>query len=190
MARTTDRSFGKVHASSGLRTVKCEKLSSNPTDGKPVAETSMSQFRFMLDWCLLVFYPRRGMSNFLPMRQQHNTGSYSTLMSGQQCSQWTVMNNPKCHILRGEVSVGKFGRTTGFTYGTINSIPTIINPEIEGGQYKSSSETYGFTVNDCGHSMSFVAHSGAAVGKGDSGSIVLHVPSGDWLGLLFGETKN
>jgi hypothetical protein len=37
--------------------------------------------------------------------------------------------------------------------------------------------------------MSFVAHSGAAVGKGDSGSIVLHAPSGDWLGLIFGETR-
>ncbi|KAF2128006.1 hypothetical protein P153DRAFT_46479 [Dothidotthia symphoricarpi CBS 119687] len=189
MARTTDRSLGTVHASSGLRTVKCEKLSSNPADGKPVAETGKSQFRFMLDWCLLAFHPGRGMSNFLPMRQQYNIGGYSTLMSGQQCSQWTVMNNPKCHILRDEVSVGKFGRTTGFTYGIINSIPTVINPEIEGGQYKFSSETSSFTVKDCGHSMSFVAHKGTAVGKGDSGSIVLHAPSGDWLGLLFGETK-
>ncbi|KAF9736513.1 hypothetical protein PMIN02_012276 [Paraphaeosphaeria minitans] len=37
--------------------------------------------------------------------------------------------------------------------------------------------------------MSFVGHSSAPVVKsGDSGSIVLHTPSGDWLGLLFGST--
>ncbi|KAH6644204.1 hypothetical protein C7974DRAFT_16474 [Boeremia exigua] len=188
-ARTTNRSFGTVYASSGLRTVKCEKLSSNPTNGKAVPDTGKSKFRFMLDWSLLELHPKRGMVNVLPMRVQNNNARYSTLMSGQECAQWTVMNNPKCHILRDEVTVGKFGRTTGFTYGVINSIPTIINPNSEGGQYKNISDTYGFTVEDCGHSMSFVAHGGAAVGLGDSGSIVLHAPSGEWLGLLFGETR-
>lgn len=33
------------------------------------------------------------------------------------------------------------------------------------------------------------AHSGAAVDKGDPGSIALHAPSGVWLDLLVGETR-
>ncbi|KAJ4372477.1 hypothetical protein N0V83_004251 [Neocucurbitaria cava] len=193
MARTTDRSFGRVHASSGLRTVKAEKLSSNPTNGKSVAETGKAQFRFLLDWCLLAFDARRSMTNELPMRRQHNTSPHSTLNSGRDCKQWTVMNNPKCHILRDDVHVGKFGRTTGFTYGRINAIPVVINPEVKGGEYKSVSKTYGLTVENCGHCMEVLPHSGSGstnvVGSGDSGSIVLHAPSGDWLGLLFGETR-
>ncbi|KAJ4989089.1 hypothetical protein SVAN01_05351 [Stagonosporopsis vannaccii] len=189
VARKTDRSFGTAYASSGLRTVKCEKLTSNPKDGKAVVETGKSQFRFLLDWALLSFHPKRGMSEFLPMLQQSKIANHSTLRSGRQCSKWTVMSNPKCHILRDGVSVGKCGRTTGFTYGLINSIPTLINPDIEEGQHEFISATYGLTVKDCGHSLSFVAHSGAAVGRGDSGSIILHAPTGDWLGLLFGKTR-
>lgn len=185
----TDRTFGTVHASSGLRTVKCENLSSNPIDGTTISETGRSQFHFMLDWCLLAFHPGRGMYNHLALWPQIGKSSYSTLRSGQQCSQWTVMNNPKCNILRDEVIVGKYGRTSKFTYGTIQPIPIIINPEIEGGQYGSFSETYGLTVKDCGYSMSFIAPRSVVVENGDSGSIVLHAPSGDWLGLLFGETK-
>lgn len=188
MARNTERSFGTVYASSGLRTINCEKLSSESRDGQIATETGKSQFRFLLDWSLLSFHPKRGMSDFLPMQQQRMTHDYSTIVSGKQCSYWTAMNNPKCHILRDKVSVGKCGRTTGFTYGLISPIPTLINPDI-GGPYNFISAAKYLTVKDCIHSMSFVAHSGAAVEKGDSGSIVLHAPSGDWLGLLFGETS-
>ncbi|CAO2654502.1 Nn.00g112350.m01.CDS01 [Neocucurbitaria sp. VM-36] len=190
MARTTDRTLGRVHASSGLRIVKCEKFLSNPTDGEPVAETGKSQFRFMLDWCLLAFHPGRSMSNFLPIkRQQIQLRGDINLMLGQQCSQWTVMNNPNCYILRDEISVGKSGRTTGLTYGKINPVPTVINPEIDGGQYRFFSKTYGFMVKDCGYSMSIITYSSIAVDRGDSGSIVLYAPSGNWLGLLFGVTS-
>lgn len=191
LAQTTNRSFGTVHASSGLRTVMSEKLSSNPNNGDLAALTGKSQFRYMLDWCLLDMVPSRSMTNTLPMRSQvsSSVGSHKKLMSGQHCPRWTVMNKPKCHILRDEVSVGKFGRTTAFTYGYLNAIPTIINPKVEDGQYKFIAETHGFTVKDSGYSMSVVAHSGTAVARGDSGSIVLHAPTGDWLGLLFGETK-
>ncbi|KAH8702832.1 hypothetical protein GQ44DRAFT_783603 [Phaeosphaeriaceae sp. PMI808] len=192
MARTKDRSFGKVHASSGLRTVKCERFSSSPTDGKLVAKTGKSQYNFILDWCLLTLHTKRGISNLIPALDQYQNVDHSIISSNKKCSQWTVMNNPKCSILREEVSVGKVGRTTRFTYGMIHPIPTIINPEVEQGAYRSISGTYGLKVEDCGHCMSFVSHRpiDVAVSDGDFGSIVLHAPSGDWLGLLFGETSS
>ena len=188
MARETERSFGTVYASSGLRTINCEKPSSNSEDGQIAGETGKSHFRFLLDWSLLSFHPKRGMSDFLPPEQQRITHDYSTIVSVKQCSRWTVMNNPKCHILRDEVSGGKCGRTTGLTYWTCEPDSDPIDPGI-GGQFKFTSATKYLTVEDFFHSMSFVAHSGVAVEKGDSSSIVLHAPSGDWLGLLFGETS-
>lgn len=190
-ARTTNRNFGTLLASSGLRTVKSEKLASDPSTGKLAPPTGKTQFRFMLDWALLDMLPSRSVINALPMRphDSSNTGTYPKLMSGQQCTRWTTMNNPKAHILRDEVNVGKFGRTTAWTFGFLNAIPTIINPESEGGQFKFMAETYGLTVKDSGYCLSMIGHNGAAVGVGDSGSIVMHSPSGDWLGLLFGETR-
>ncbi|KAF9694672.1 hypothetical protein EKO04_007343 [Ascochyta lentis] len=191
MARQTDRSFGTLYASSGLRTVRAEKLSSNPFTGKLAEPTDKTKFRFMLDWSLLEMLPSRSMVNTLPMRanDSFNTGKYDKLLSGQECKQWTTMNNPKAHILRDEVSVGKFGRTTAFAYGYINAIPTVINPASGGSQFQFIAKAYGFTVEESGFSLSMIAHHGAAVSLGDSGSVVLHAPSGDWLGLLFGETR-
>ncbi|KAF2439730.1 hypothetical protein P171DRAFT_395639 [Karstenula rhodostoma CBS 690.94] len=191
-AGTFDRTFAAVCASSGLRSVRSERFSSDPKTGQVAAETGKPLLRFLLDWSLLTFHPQRGMTNELPLRQQNNPpgAQNKTLLSGKVCSQWTVLNNPKCHILRDEVNVGKFGRTTGFTYGQINAIPTIIDPVVGGKQYKSTAEAYVFTVEDCGHAMSFVGHTSAPVVKsGDSGSAVLHAPSGDWIGLLFGSTS-
>lgn len=143
-------------------------------------------FCFLLDWCVMEFHPERSISNFPPMRQYNSTGYHSTLLSGQGCSSWTVMNNPKCNILRDDVHLGKLGRITGCTYGLVSAIPTLINPVIEGRKYEHFTDSYKLTVENCGYSMSFVGHKGAAVDKGDSGSIVLHIPSGDWLSLVFG----
>jgi len=99
------------------------------------------------------------------------------------------MNGPRCNIVReDDVGVGKYGRTTAFTYGEINAIPVIIDPKSDGGVYTAFSESYGLTVKDCGCSMSFVAYEGSAVERGDCGSILMHTPSGDWLGLIFGES--
>jgi hypothetical protein len=187
-ARTTDLAFGTVAASSGLRTVKSEIFSSDPATGERAAETGKSKFRFILDWSLLDFHSEREMINRLPVFP-FKTPMESYLTPVLLCSKWTTMNNPKCHVMRDEVKVGKMGRTTGLTYGIVNAIPTIINPNIDKGEYEPMSDTYSLTVKDCSSCMSFYSPAGKVVEKGDSGSIVLHVPSGHWLGLLFGETS-
>jgi hypothetical protein len=187
-ARITDLAFGTVAASSGLRTVKSEMFSSDPATGERIAETGKSKFRFILDWSLLDFHSERGMTNRLPLFP-FKSPIESYLGPALSCSKWTTLNNSKCHVMRDEVKVGKIGRSTGLTYGIVNAIPTIINPNIDEGEDKFMSDTYSLTVKDCGFCMSFYSPKGAAVEKGDSGSIVLHVPSGHWLGLLFGETS-
>jgi hypothetical protein len=186
MVGAAESSFGAVHASSGLRTVRCEKFSSDPTTGKRVAETGKPRYRFLLDWSLLAPPSTRSMANSLDESLYEPT-QISHIPQSPFFSNWTTMNNPKCNIMRDEVEVIKIGRTTGLTHGTVNAIPTIITPDMDGGQHKFMSDTYGLTVEECGHSMSFTSPEGAAVGTGDSGSIVLHTPSGHWLGLLFGE---
>lgn len=191
-AETMDRVFGAVSASSGLRSIRSEKLATDPKTGKATVSTGKPLLRFLLDWSLLAISPHRGMDNNLPKVEQNNTvgEAKQKLLSGKACSYWTALNDPKCHILRDEVRVGKFGRTTGFTYGQINPVPTLIDPVSQGGQFKPFSDQYSFTLDDCGAAMCFVdAKSRAVVDSGDSGSVVLHAPSGDWLGLIFGMTN-
>ncbi|KZM23930.1 hypothetical protein ST47_g4875 [Ascochyta rabiei] len=131
-------------------------LSSDPSTGNLADPTGKTRFRFMLDWSLLDIHPSRSMVSALPMRahDSSNTGN-----------------------------VGKFGRTTALTYGYINAIPTIINPESGGGggggQFESDAKPHGSTVE----------HHGAAVGLGHSGSAIMHAPSENWLGLLFSVTR-
>ncbi|KAK7192293.1 hypothetical protein PSPO01_01865 [Paraphaeosphaeria sporulosa] len=191
-AQTMERTFATLSASSGRRSVRAERLPSDPKTGNIASPTGKLPLRFLLDWSLSVFHSERGMANALPLRQQdiQSKDKERTLLSGKACTRWTVLNNPKCHNLREEVNVGKHGRTTGFTYGQVNPIPTIIDPIIGDKRFAPIANGYGFTVDDCGHAFSFVGHTpGPVVESGDAGSLVLHAPSGDWLGLLFGSTN-
>lgn len=191
-AESMDRIFATVTSSSGIRSIRTERMSSNPATGTTAAATEKSPKNFLLDWSLSAFHPQRVMTNTLPLiHQQINpvVPQDRRLWTGQICNQWTVLNNPKCHVLKDDVHVAKFGRTTGVTYGMVNPVPVIIDPGIEDKQYRSIADTYHLTVNDCGHAMGFVGYKNAqVVDSGDSGSVVQHVPSGDWLGLLFGST--
>ncbi|OAG03220.1 uncharacterized protein CC84DRAFT_963526 [Paraphaeosphaeria sporulosa] len=191
-AQMTERTFATLSASSGRRSVYAERLPSDPKTGNVASATGKPHLRFLLDWSLSVIQSERGMTNTLPLRQQDipSKDKDKTLLSGKSCTRWTVLNNPKCHILRNEINVGKHGRTTGFTYGQVNPIPTIIDPIIANMKFASMANAYRLTVDDCGHAFSFVGHThGPVVKSGDSGSLVLHAPSGDWLGLLFGSTN-
>lgn len=189
-AKNFDRKFGILYASSGLRTTSCEKFSTDPNTGQSVTPTNKAINRFLLDWSLVQILPGRDMQNMLPVSDSLSSNEGVELWEHEICQTWSTLNNPFANINRDELVVGKFGRTTRCTYGLINRAPVIINPEVNNGEFRFMSEAYGMTVKDSAACFQMTAAKALVLESGDSGSIVIHVESSNWLGLVFGETAS
>ena len=177
-----DRRIGYVYAGSGRRTVDANKYASDPdTDrSKDKMKALQPKFVFPLDWALIRMEDtkKRDVTNSLP-------DVYSTktkLVPKQQCRQWSTFN-----VNKEEVHVAKYGRTSGWTAGTINACMIVINPDEDeeilgayGMNAKNAAACFGVISND--ERNDFCEF-------GDNGSIVLHEESGTQLGLLFGVTS-
>lgn len=200
---TKNRDFVAVYASSGHRSVRAEKTSTDGRTGRKLPPTpGKAIYRFALDWSLSELAPTRGMLNRvpehppIPVRERPRS-----LSSEQRCEEWTVLGgkkkeeNQNVNPWADDVNVGKFGRTTGFTYGQLDSLPVLIDPETENprhGKFTKMAQKYNFTVADYGCVYAVISHKpgGVFVEGGDSGSVLVHAPSGTWLGLIFGEAKS
>jgi hypothetical protein len=180
-----ERGVGHVYAGSGRRTTEANKRASDPDTGRAKEKKKALQpvFVFPLDWALIRIDDTsvRDVTNRLPdVRVPRN--SKTKLTSLKLCLHWSNFN-----VNKEVVPVAKFGRTSGWTFGTINSCMMVINPEIDA----EISAVYGFTkknpatcfgVTNAQHRFPFVE-------PGDSGSILVHDPSGTQLGLIFGVTE-
>ncbi|KAL1798963.1 hypothetical protein ACET3X_003000 [Alternaria dauci] len=137
-------------------------------------------YPFPLDWALIRL-DKHNLINFLP-KVELPRGYVTNLVPEKRCHRWTTFNsNSEC------VNVAKFGRTSGWTLGTINACSIAINP-------KSDPQVAGV----CGFSEETArACFGVAtrykkepfMEPGDSRSILVHDGSGTQLGLLFGQTS-
>ncbi|KAH6882796.1 hypothetical protein BKA58DRAFT_351961 [Alternaria rosae] len=181
MIEKFDRRIGNVYAGSGRRTVKANKYASDPNTGrsKDKMKALQATFLFPLDWALVRMgnTTKRDVINSLP-----NVRSTKTkLLAKQQCRQWSTFN-----VNKETVHVAKYGRTSGWTVGTINSCLLIINPDKD----EEISDVYGFDAKNAGSCFGVTSKDGqsAFIELGDSGSILLHDESGTQLGLLFGVT--
>jgi hypothetical protein len=115
-------------------------------------------------------------------------GTTTSLVEGLLCNTWTYLDCGKTHIKREEIEVVKHGRTTGYTFGTINSALTRINPQ-EDSSCEKIGKAYQLDNSKVGVCYSIVKRGKSAfVDSGDSGSVVVHDGTGIWLGLLFART--
>jgi hypothetical protein len=138
----------------------------------------------LLDWALIhIVQPKtRDQENRLPQVPPPRLPG-TQLQPYIACDKWSTFN-----VERGEVvRVAKYGRTSGWTFGEINSACALINPELD----KDISDEYGFTMKAPRRAFSVVSRDVKRefVYKGDSGSVLVHDGSGTWLGLLFGNTE-
>ncbi|KAI4934340.1 hypothetical protein J4E85_002196 [Alternaria conjuncta] len=177
-----DRRIGYVYAGSGRRTIEANKYTSDPDTGpgKDKMKALQPTYVFPLDWALIRMddAKKRDVTNSLP-------DVYSTktkLVPKQRCRQWSTFN-----VNKEEVHVAKYGRTSGWTAGTINACMIIINPDAD----DEISGTYGMDAESVGTCFGVVSRDerGDFAEFGDNGSIVLHEESGTQLGLLFGVTS-
>jgi hypothetical protein len=180
-----ERGIGHVYAGSGQRTTEANKHASDFDTGRSKEKKKALEpvFVFPLDWALIRMDDTRvrNVTNRLPdinVPMNSNT----KLTSLKLCSHWSNFN-----VNKEVVSVAKFGRTSGWTFGTINSCMLVINPETDA----EISAVYGFTkknpatcfgVTNAQRRFPFIE-------RGDSGSILVHDPSGTQLGLLFGVSE-
>jgi len=176
-----DRRIGYVYAGSGRRTIKANKYASDPDTGQSKDKMKALQpiFVFPLDWALIRMNDtkKRDVTNSLP-------DVYSTktkLVPTQRCRQWSTFN-----VNKEEVHVAKYGRTSGWTAGTINACMIIINPDAD----EEISGAYGMDARNVAACFGVVSRDERKdfAEFGDNGSIVLHEGSGTQLGLLFGVT--
>jgi hypothetical protein len=161
-----DSRFGKVFAGSG-------KGIGTKTDPNGF------EVKFPLDWALIDLSPTKRtirtvvlsdpLGN-LPARKRSKlkTG----LEVGQAVNKWTKFEG--CFF--DDVDVAKYGRATQWTLGRVNPQPIHVNKVHDIGQ---SGRSWGISHHLRDENM---------VDGGDSGSVVLHDPSGVWLGLIWGET--
>ncbi|KAI4636446.1 hypothetical protein J4E83_001401 [Alternaria metachromatica] len=177
-----DRSIGYVYAGSGRRTVEANKYASDPDTGrsKDKKEATQPTLVFPLDWALIRMddTTKRDVRNRLP-------DVYSTktkLVPTQQCRQWSTFN-----VHKEEVHVAKYGRTSGWTAGTVNTCMIIINPDAD----DDISGAYGIDAKNVAACFGVVSNDerNDFCEFGDHGSIVLHEGSGTQLGLLVGVTS-
>jgi len=177
-----DRRIGDVYAGSGRRTIEANKYTSDPEidRSKDKMKASQPTFVFPLDWALIRMddTKKRDVTNSLP-------DVYSTktkLVPKQRCRQWSTFN-----VNKEEVHVAKYGRTSGWTAGTINSCMIIINPDAD----DEISGAYGIDAKNLGACFGVVSNDERRdfCEFGDNGSIVLHEGSGAQLGLLLGVTS-
>ncbi|KAI4689976.1 uncharacterized protein J4E84_004157 [Alternaria hordeiaustralica] len=177
-----DRRIGYVYAGSDRRTVKANKYASDPDTGRSKEKMKATEptLVFPLDWALIRMddTTKRDVTNRLPDVYSNKT----ILVPTQQCRQWSTFNANK-----EEVHVAKYGRTSGWTAGTINACMIIINPDADdeisgdnGIDAKNVAACFGVVSSD--ERRDFCEF-------GDNGSVVLHEGSGTQLGLLFGVTS-
>lgn len=186
----SSREFGTLFASSGPRLVTRQEFLPRPGASQQKSKASAASVNFLLDWALLDIVPSRSVKNELPNTGMRPNGTKTHLVEGQLCRTWTPLDSRKTHIKRDEVEVGKHGRTTGFTFGTINCSLTRINPDIDSG-WDGFGKVYGLNSSTIGLCYSIIKRGKSSfVNAGDSGSVVVHDESGTWLGLLFGENAS
>lgn len=178
-----ERRIGHVYAGSGFRHAKKPRYATNPATGGVTKDKSKAMLDFSLDWALVAISnpTKRTVENILPpVAPEPGTEIFASLV----CDRWSTFN-----VNSQVVSVAKVGRTTGWTHGLIASELIRIDPEVSGGMFEDLAEEYGFLVSKPG--FCFQVTSGSTktfVETGDSGSVLLHDPSGTWLGLCFGRT--
>ncbi|KAI4646863.1 hypothetical protein J4E93_005087 [Alternaria ventricosa] len=180
--KSFDRRIGYVYAGSGRRTIDANKYTSDPdTDrSKDKMKALQPTFVFPLDWALIRMddTKKRDVTNRLP-------DVYSTktkLVPEQKCRQWSTFN-----VNKEEVHVAKYGRTSGWTAGTINACMIIINPDAD----EEILGAYGIGAKNVAACFGVVSEDEREdfAGFGDNGSVVLHEGSGTQLGLLVGVTS-
>jgi hypothetical protein len=187
-AKQSSRDFGTLFAPSGLRISERPEFLQEPGSAQPKGKGASANVNFLLNWALLGVTLSRLVVNRLPKTGMKTNGATTHLVEGQLCNTWTPLDFGKTHMKRDEVEVAKHGRTTGYTFGTINCALTKINLECDS-SWKDIGEVY-----HLGNSKVGVCYSIAKRGKnefvdsGDSGSVVVHDGTGTWLGLLFGES--
>ncbi|KAI4669344.1 uncharacterized protein J4E79_001387 [Alternaria viburni] len=177
-----DRRIGYVYAGSGRRTIKANQYASDPNTGpgKDKMKALQLTFVFPLDWALIRMddTKKRDITNSLP-------DVYSTktkLVPKQRCRKWSTFN-----VNKEEVHVAKYGRTSGWTAGTINACMVIINPDAD----EEISGAYGIDAKSVGACFGVISNDerNDFCEFGDNGSVVLHEGSGTQLGLLIGVTS-
>jgi hypothetical protein len=174
-ASNTSRQFGYLCASSGYRTIDQHEFDKGP-----------SRF-FIMDWALLLIYGNRKVLNGLPGKGMGSGLVCIGMVAGQKCNTWTPLNQGNVNMDKHEVNVAKHGRTTGWTFGTINACLTKIDLKADQ-QWDGMAKEHGISethLTDC-YRIVDRSHKRDFLEAGDSGSIVLHQNSGTWLGLLFG----
>lgn len=179
-----NRRIGHVHAGSGFRHVKTPRYATDPASGGKSKDTSKAQFNFTLDWALVtVTNPtNRQVANILPdVEPPHKP--ITAMTASFVCRKWSVFD-----VNKDSVPVTKVGRTSGWTFGNIGSELCRINPEVHNKEFAEMAEHYGFTTDNPGFCFHVVNEYESFLEPGDSGSILLHNPSGAWLGLCFGRT--
>jgi hypothetical protein len=187
-AKQFSRDFGTLFASSGPRISERLGFLQEPGSAQPKGKGASANVKFLLNWALLEITPSRSVANRLPKTGMKTNGATKHLVEGQLCNTWTPLDSGKTHMKRDKVEVAKHGRTTGYTFGTINCALTKINPDVDLVWEKLGK------VYHLGNSKVGVCYSIAKRGKndfvdsGDSGSVVVHDGTGTWLGLLFGES--
>lgn len=124
-----DRRIGYVYADSSLRTVEANKYTSDPNAGqsKDKMKALHATFVFPLDWALVRMNDttKRRVTNRMP-RVTVPRPATTKLVAGKLCSRCSTFN-----VNKGEVHIAKYGRTSGWTLGTINACMTIINPDAD-----------------------------------------------------------
>lgn len=177
-----------LHAGSGTRAALHDEYGTLPVASLTKDKMPNKQYLFPLDWALITIDDSRKMVNELPETSIKPQGAKTKMVQRQLCDSWMSLNQGKLNIRRYEVEVAKHGRTTEWTFGIVSSCLTKINPK-EDKAWETMAEVYGFTDKNVGNCYSVISRGkGKFVIKGDSGSIIVHDPSGVWLGLLFGES--
>jgi hypothetical protein len=187
-AKQSSRDFGNLFASSGPRISERPEFLQEPGSAQPKGKGASANVNFLLNWALLETTPSRSVANKLPKTGMKTHGATTRLVEGQLCNTWTPLNSGKTHMKRDEVEVAKHGRTTGYTFGTINCALTKINPECDS-IWEKLGKLYHLSNSKVGVCYSIAKRGkNEFVGSGDSGSVVVHDGTGTWLGLLFGES--
>ena len=155
-----DRKIGHVYAGSGFR-----------------VET--------LDWCLVDIHIKVECSATINLLDINTSAKARTTMTDQIfCNRWSIFN-----VSRNTVRIAKMGRKSGWTFGTIGSELIRIDSKVSVGQFADIAEKHGLTTSSpeyCWQVVPSRKHCTFIEG-GDSGSVLLHDPSGTWLGLCFGQ---
>jgi hypothetical protein len=190
IANQSSRDFGTLFASSGPRVMERPEFLREPSSAQPKGKAASTNVNFLLDWALLEIAPSRSVENTLPNTGMRPNATTTHLVEGQLCNTWTPLDSGKTHIKRDEVQVAKYGRTTGYTFGTINCALTKINPEIDS-SWENFGKVYHLDNSTVGVCYSIIRRGKSDfVDSGDSGSVVVHDDTGTWLGLLFGENAS